>query len=185
MTATTGAVAAGHRRGAAPWFILEGVLLLILGLAAAVLPGLAGIAGALVFGWILIVSGLFGLATLMGSRAHTHVAFGVISSLIAIVVGALVIWRPLLGAISLAILLAVYLLIDGMAMIGMGLDQRRRPAKGWPWLVVAGVIDILLGLFILALGPLPETVVVGYVIAIDLAVAGIALITLGLHARSA
>jgi uncharacterized membrane protein HdeD (DUF308 family) len=175
----------GHRSSAAPWFIAEGGLLLVLGLGAAVLPGLAGIAGALVFGWLLIISGVFGLASLAASRAHTHVIFAAISALIAVGVGLLIIWQPLVGAVTLAIFLAAYLLIDGVAMIGMALDQRKRSGRGWQWLLIAGVVDILLGLLILFLRPWAETVVLGYLIAIDLAVAGIALITLGVHARRA
>jgi len=182
---TSGSPQPAQRRGAAVWFIVEGVLLIVLGAAAAWLPALAGIAGALVLGWVLIVSGVFGLAALIGSREHAHVWFGVISALIAIVVGALIVWRPLAGAIGLAILLAAYLLIDGAALIGMALDQRRRPAQGWPWLLVAGVVDVLLGVFVLALGPIADAVVIGYVIALDLAVGGIALIMLGVHARRA
>lgn len=177
--------AGATRRGAAPWFIAEGVLLLILGAGAAILPEFAGVAGALVFGWLLILSGVFGLAMLAGSRAHTHVALSVVSALIALAAGGLIIWQPFVGAVTLAIFLGAYLLLDGATLVGMALDQRSRTAGGWPWLLAAGVVDILLGLFILFLRPWAETMVLGYVIAIDLAVAGAALITLGVHARRA
>jgi uncharacterized membrane protein HdeD (DUF308 family) len=173
------------RRSAAPWFIVEGVLLLILGALAAVLPGLAGVAGALVFGWVLILAGVFGLASVFGARHHAHMWLSVISGLVALLVGALIVWRPLVGAVTLAIFIAAYLLIDGVALIGLAMDQRKRAARGWPWLVVSGVIDLLLGLVILAMGPLSDSVLLGFIIAIDLAFAGIALITLGWHARRA
>jgi uncharacterized membrane protein HdeD (DUF308 family) len=186
MTATPSALGTrADRARASPWFIGEGAVLVLLGVAAAALPLLAGLAGALVFGWVLIISGVMGFAMLIGSRDHTHAAFGAVSALVALVIGALILWRPLVGAIALAILLAAYLVIDGVALIGMGLDQRKRAARGWPWVVASGVIDILLGLFILALGPLAETTVLGFVIAIDLVVGGIALVALGLHARRA
>jgi uncharacterized membrane protein HdeD (DUF308 family) len=173
------------RHRASPWFIAEGVLLVILGLAAAFLPGIAGIAAALVFGWVLIVSGVFGLVSIFASRDHAHIVFGAISALVAIVVGALIVWRPLIGAVALAIFIAVYLFIDSLALFGLATDQRRRHAKGWAWLIVAAVIDFLLALFVLAMGPLSDTVLLGFVIAIDLIVAGIALVTLGLAARRA
>ena len=56
------------RRSAAPWFIVEGVLLIVLGGLAAALPALAGVAGALVFGWVLVLAGVFGLGSVLGAR---------------------------------------------------------------------------------------------------------------------
>jgi uncharacterized membrane protein HdeD (DUF308 family) len=174
-----------HRRAAAPWFVVEGVLLIVLGVLAAALPGLAGVAGALVFGWVLILVGLFGLVGIFGSRHHAHQVLGVVSALVALLVGALIIWSPLVGAITLALFIAAYLLIDGAALIGLGMDQRKRAARGWPWLIVSGVIDIVLALGILALGGRADATLLGFLIALDLIVAGIALAALGLHARRA
>ena len=173
-----------HRRLAAPWFIVEGVLLIVLGVLAAALPGLAGVAGALVFGWVLIMAGVFGLVAIFGSRHHAHQVLGVISALVALAAGALIVWSPLVGAVTLALFIAAYLLIDGAALIGLAFDQRRR-GPGWPWLIVSGVLDIALGLVILALGARADATLLGFLIALDLIVAGIALVSLGLHARRA
>jgi uncharacterized membrane protein HdeD (DUF308 family) len=174
-----------HRRLAAPWFVVEGVLLIVLGVLAAALPGLAGVAGALVFGWVLIMAGVFGLVGSFGSRHHAHQALGVVSAVVALVVGGLILWSPLVGAITLALFLAAYLLIDGAALIGLGMDQRKRAARGWPWLIVSGVIDIVLALAVLAMGAGADATLLGFLIALDLIVAGLALVALGLQARRA
>jgi uncharacterized membrane protein HdeD (DUF308 family) len=174
-----------RRRHVAPWFIVEGLLLIALGVVAAVLPGLAGIAGALVFGWVLIMSGIFGLVALFGARDHTHMLWGVLSAVVAIAVGALVIWRPVAGAVAIAIFIAAYLFIDAIAMVGLAMDQRRRHGHGWPWLIVSGVIDLVLAVLILALGPLSDSVFLGVIIAVDLIIGGVALVTLGFGARRA
>jgi uncharacterized membrane protein HdeD (DUF308 family) len=171
------------RRSAAPWFIVEGVLLIVLGGLAAALPAMAGVAGALVFGWVLVLAGVFGLGSVLGARRHAHLAFSIISALVALAVGLLILWQPLIGAVTLAIFIAAYLLVDGVALIGLAWDQRGRGARGWGWLLVSGVVDVLLAILVLALGPLSSAVLLGFIIAIDLAIAGLALITLGLHAR--
>ena len=181
----TAAVAAPHRRHVAPWFIIEGVLLILLSVLAAILPGIAGVAGALVFGWVLILAGVFGLTSLVGSRHHAHPMLSAVSGVVGLVMGVLIVMHPLIGAAALAILLSAYLLIDGAVMIGIGMDQRERKASGWPWLIVAGLVDLLLGGLILAMGVLSDTALIGFIIAIDLAAAGIAMISLGLHARAA
>jgi uncharacterized membrane protein HdeD (DUF308 family) len=173
------------RRSAAPWFIVEGALLIILGGLAAALPGVAGVAGALVFGWVLVLAGVFGLASVLGARGQAHMLFSAISALVALAVGLLIVWRPLIGAVTLAIFIGAYLLLDGFALIGLAWDQRRRHARGWPWLMVSGVVDLVLAILVLAMGPLSSVLLLGFIIAIDLALAGIALVTLGLHARRA
>jgi uncharacterized membrane protein HdeD (DUF308 family) len=171
------------RRRAAPWFIVEGALLLVLGVVAAALPGLAGVAGAAVFGWVLILSGLFGLVSLTGSRHHAHLIWAIVSSLVALAFGALIVWMPVVGASALAFVIALYLLLDGVALIGLAWDQRKRMGRRWPWLMASGVLDLVLAVLIAALGPLSDAVLLGFIIALDLIVAGIALVGLGLAAR--
>ncbi len=51
--------------------------------------------------------------------------------------------------------------------------------------MASGVLDLLLAVLIAALGPLSDAVLLGFVIALDLVVAGIALTGLGLAARRA
>jgi uncharacterized membrane protein HdeD (DUF308 family) len=174
-----------HRRGASAWFIVEGVLLIALGVVAAALPAAAGVAGALVFGWVLVLSDVFGAVALIGARPHTHLVWGAISAAIAIVVGALIVWRPAIGAVALALFVAAYLAADAVAMIGLALDQRRRAGRAWWWLVIAGVVDGVLAVIILAMAPVSDAVLLGFIIAVDLVVAGIALVTLGIAARRA
>jgi uncharacterized membrane protein HdeD (DUF308 family) len=183
MTTAATATPALRRRSAGPWFIVEGVLLIVLGGLAAALPGLAGVAGALVFGWVLVLAGVFGIGSVLGARRHTHLAFSLLSALVALVVGLAIVWQPVIGAVTLAVFIAAYLLVDGVALIGLAWDQRKRAARGWPWLMVSGVVDVVLAILVLAMGPLSSTVLLGFIIAIDLAIAGIALVTLGVHAR--
>jgi uncharacterized membrane protein HdeD (DUF308 family) len=173
------------RRSAAPWFIVEGVLLLVLAVLAAALPGLAGVAGALVFGWVLVLAGVLGLVSLVGARRHAHPVLSLISALVALAVGVLIVWNPLIGAVTLAMFIAAYLLIDGFALVGLAWDQRRRAGRGWPWLMVSGVVDVVLAAVILAMGAAASAVLLGFIIAVDLLLAGVALLTIGLHARRA
>jgi uncharacterized membrane protein HdeD (DUF308 family) len=176
---------AASRRRAAPWFIVEGVLLILLGVVAAVLPVLAGVAAALVFGWVLVLSGIFGLVSLFGARAHTHLVWGAISAVVALVAGLLVVIFPLAGTVGLAILVAAYLLVDTAAMAGLAVDQRRHGGWAWIWLALAAIASLALAAFVLLLGPRSDAVLIGVIVAIDLIFGGIALAGLGIAARRA
>ena len=181
VTKTGAADAAGRKVGR--WFFVEGALLAVLGALAAALPAFAGLAAALVFGWVLILSGVLGFAALIASRGAAHPVWSFVSALIALGAGALVLWAPLAGVISLAILIAAYLVVDAIASIALAFDQRRRAAKGWGWLILSGVISLVLAGFIIFLRPQGDAVLVGFVIAIDLIFGGIALIGLGFAVR--
>ena len=173
------------RHRVAPWFIAEGALLIVLGVVAAVLPGLAGVAGATVFGWVLILAGLFGVTSIVGWRDHANQLWSLASGIIAIFFGVLIVWAPVIGAITLAWAIALYLLLDGVALVGVAWDQRKRGGERWAWLMISGVVDVVLAVLIAIMGPLQDAVLLGFVIAIDLIIAGVALAGMGLAARKA
>ncbi|MGH6955759.1 MAG: DUF308 domain-containing protein [Caulobacteraceae bacterium] len=163
--------------------MVEGLALVVLGAAAAVLPQAPGVAAAFVFGWALIASGALGFASMVGASGHVHVTWSAISSLVALVVGAVVLWRPFMGASALSLLIAAYLFVDAVAVWGLSLDQRRRGGRGWFWLVAAAAIDMLLALVIVLSGPLGDVRLLGFVIGIDLVAGGAAMVALGFGAR--
>ena len=70
-----------------PWLLIEGVLLVLLGLAAVLMPLMAGLAASLVFAWILILSGMVGLISAFAGRNHAHLGWSLASAVIALVIG--------------------------------------------------------------------------------------------------
>lgn len=167
------------------WLIAEGILLVVLGGLAAALPILASLTVALVLGWVLVFSGLLGLVGLFGSRGHDHPIWRAISALVAIVAGGLVLWSPLAGVIGLALLMGAYLLLNGISSLAMAVHHRGRAARGWGWLVLSGIVDVALAVIIAFLRPAGDAFLIGFVIAINLIVSGIALLGMGAAIRRA
>jgi uncharacterized membrane protein HdeD (DUF308 family) len=165
------------------WFIIEGGLFVLLGVLAAALPVFAGIAGALVFGWVLFLSGVLGLVGAFASRGQAHPVWRVVSALIALAAGILVLWAPLTGVLSLALLIAAYLVLTAISSFAMAFDHRRRSTLGWIWLIVSGVVGLVLAGLILFLHPLADAALIGFVIAINLILGGMALVGLGMANR--
>jgi membrane protein HdeD len=166
------------------WFTIEGVILILLGVVAFVLPVAAGLAAALVLGWILLLSGIVGLVALFVTRGQAHAGWGFLSALIAIVAGLLLLlFDPFAGAVSIAFLLAAYLVLDGIALVLLGIDLKNRGAAGWIWVLLSGIVDWLLAALILAISPAGAPVLLGLLVGIDLVAAGIALLRLGAGLR--
>lgn len=162
------------------WFAVEGAVILGLGVLAAVLPAFAGLAAALVFGWMLFLSGLVGFIVLTVSRGQAHPGWRIVSALASILAGAVVLWAPLAGVLTIALLVAAYLVVNAVASFAMASAQRRASGRGWGWRVLSGLIDLILAGFIVFLKPGGDAVLVGFVVAIDLIIAGIALVCLAL-----
>jgi uncharacterized membrane protein HdeD (DUF308 family) len=162
--------------GRSIWPTVEGVLLILLGIAAVAMPLMAGIAATLVFAWILILTGMIGLISAFAGRAHAHLGWSLASAIIALVIGVILLVYPLAGAVALTIVIGAYLLLDGVTLIGLALDHRRRGLGPWGWLLVSGLIDVVLAAFIFFMNVIGSAVFVGVVVGISLIFAGIALL---------
>ena len=175
----------GRFGGASGFLVAEGVILILLGLAAVVFPVLAGVATAVLFGWILFVSGLIGLVSAFRSRPHLHFRWSIVSSMLAIVAGLIVALSPLTGVIALVVVIAAWLALDGVSSWMIGIDRRRAGAPGWGWSIASAVVDWILAICLLLLGPVGGAVVVGIVVGIDLVLGGFSLVMLGRAAKPA
>jgi uncharacterized membrane protein HdeD (DUF308 family) len=163
-------------QGKSGWLTAEGVLLIVLGLLALVSPLFAGLAVAVIFGWLLVMVGVLGLVSAFAGRDHAHMGWSFASAAIALIVGLILVFNPLVAAELVTILIGAYLLLDGISLIGLGLDQRKRGTRAWGWMLGAGVLDVLLAAILLSLAGIGPTVLVGVVVGVDLIVAGVALL---------
>jgi uncharacterized membrane protein HdeD (DUF308 family) len=154
--------------------LLEAALLVVFGLAGLVFPALASIAAVVLFGWILIASGLMGLVSAFAARPHLHFGWSLLSAVAAVLAGFAIAVFPLSGVVALTILIAAWLLVDGVSsmMIANGL---RRSHKTWIWSVLSALVDWLLALVVLVLAPAGGFLIVGVVVGVDLVFGGLAL----------
>jgi uncharacterized membrane protein HdeD (DUF308 family) len=159
-----------------PWLTIEGGVLIILGIAALLLPVAAGITLSLVIGLILIASGLVGAIAASTGHAHAHRGLGLASAIVALAVGFLLIFFPLAGPVGLTILLGAYLFVDGVLLIGMAMDHRKRGSARWGWLLASGIVDLVLAAILLLLSGAGSAALIGIVVGVDLILAGIALL---------
>jgi uncharacterized membrane protein HdeD (DUF308 family) len=165
-------------------FLVEGILLLILGLIAIVLPPIATLATALVLGWLFLISGTVGLITTFMMRQAPGFWWSLLSAILGIAAGIALLGWPVSGAVSLTLVLIVFFAVEGIASIMFALEHKRELSGRWGWMLVSGIIDLILAMIILA--GLPGTAVwaLGLLVGINLVFGGSALIAMALEARS-
>jgi uncharacterized membrane protein HdeD (DUF308 family) len=160
------------QRWAGPCFVAEGLLLMFLGLAAALAPRFAGLDPENVFGWTLVLGGLASAAMLLGVRNVAHPAWWSVGALAAIAAGSLALVGPVAGPRSLPQLTAAWLTVDALALVGLILRQRREAASGWGWLVALAAFDVLLAAWLFGLQGWLSPAAVGYAVAARLIIGG-------------
>src|ERR1700759_488518 len=138
------AAIAGTLREHSTFFLVEGIILLVLGALAILLPPFATIAVTIVIGWIFLFSGLIGWITTLGARGVPGFWWSLISAVLATAAGLILLLQPATGAISLTALLIVFFIIEGFATIAYAFEHRGELAGRWEWMLVSGIVDLVL-----------------------------------------
>jgi uncharacterized membrane protein HdeD (DUF308 family) len=166
-------------------FLIEGIFLLVLGVAAILLPPFATLAVTIIFGWLFLFSGIVGLVTTFYMRHAPGFWWSLLSAALGILVGGMLLSRPITGALSLTLVLVAFFVIEGVATIMYALDHKRELSGQWRWMLASGIIDLALSAMILAGLPSSAVWAIGLLVGINMMFGGTALIAMALHARNA
>lgn len=168
------------------WFMLYGALLAILGLLAIALPNVATLATGILVGWLLLAGGAFGLvAVFSAGREASGFWWNLFTSIIYLLAGLALLFRPVAGILTLTILLAAYLLAGGIAKMVMAFGYKREIPKAWVWVLFSGLVDLVLAFIIMSGFPGTATWVIGLMVGINLLMMGASLIIAAYHCGDA
>lgn len=169
------------------WKLLaaEGVILLILGAIALLIPPLATLSLTILLGWLFLVSGVMGLITTFWARQLPGFGWSLISALLAIAAGIVLLAWPASGAVSLTLVLIVFFIIEGVASIMYAIDHRNQSSGRWAFMLLSGVIDLILAAIIYAGLPGSAAWALGVLVGINMVFGGAALLAMAVHARAA
>jgi uncharacterized membrane protein HdeD (DUF308 family) len=165
-------------------FLIEGIVLLILGIAAILLPVLATITFTIFIGWLFLISGVLGLITTLWM--HTRVPgfwWSLLSALIGIAAGIVLLLWPISGSLSLTLLLTAFFIVEGVASIMYAIEHRKQDSARWGWMLLSGIVDLILAAIIIAGLPGTALWVLGVLVGINLIFGGVALTGMAFAAR--
>ncbi|MGF1553883.1 MAG: HdeD family acid-resistance protein [Paracoccaceae bacterium] len=163
------------------WMLAIGVLLVLGGILAFLLPFVASIAVEAMVGAVLFVSGI--AQGVHAFRAHGWRArgFSIASSVIYVVGAVLILLNPLAGLVALTLLTISVIGADGVVRVIMG--ARMRPEDGWGWMVASGVVSIVLAVVLFLAFPAISLTLLGILLAISLVMEGTAFVASALVMR--
>ena len=164
-------------------FLIEGIILMVLGLLAIVLPPVAALAVEILFGWLFLVSGVVGLVTTFWMRQAPGFWWALLSAVLGIGAGIVLLAWPLSGVLSLTLVLIVFFTIEGVASVMYALEHKRELSGRWGWMLSSGVVDLILAAIIFAGLPGTAAWAIGLLVGINMIFGGSALIAMAMHAR--
>ncbi len=163
------------------WFVLLGVLLIVVAMFALGSLWAASLATAVVIGAVMITSGIFEIVGAFWSRGWSGFFLHLLSGVLSLVVGVLFLMAPVDALLVLTMLLACFLIVNGVFKIIAALTYRME-IRGW--VLFSGVLDGILGALILFQWPEAAHWVLGLFVGISLLVRGLNWIIIGLALKS-
>jgi hypothetical protein len=113
----------------------------ILGLAAIIVPLIAGLFATVFLGWLFLIAGIVGLVATLSARQAPGFGWSLLSALAAVIAGGVLLWNPLQGLVTLTYVLTAFFIVDGILIVILAIAHRRELSGKWEWMMVNGVID--------------------------------------------
>jgi uncharacterized membrane protein HdeD (DUF308 family) len=137
----------------------------------------------ILLGWLLIISGALQGLSLIGARHVPHFWLQLISVILAVLVGFLFLRDPAQGMLSVALLLIVFFMMEGVSKVVFALTIRPFANRGW--VLASGLVGIVLALVLWANLPVTAVWLIGLLLGINLISVGAAIAWLAWNVRQA
>jgi uncharacterized membrane protein HdeD (DUF308 family) len=154
------------------WSIAFGILLLIAGLLSIAAPAFAGVAAGVFFGWLVLLAGAAHLVYAWSQRGAGAVIWEILIGTAYLIAGLYLLFHPLAGMALLTLVLAVYILFEGI--FELVVFSRIRHLRGAAWFLIDGLVSLFLAALIFFHWPSSSLWVIGTLVGISLFFSGLA-----------
>lgn len=181
MSTEVGETITGTGKKISRRYVWTGIVFIILGIISIVEPEVAGLAVAILVGWLLILGGATHLVATFSGGGFGRVIWQVILGIFYVVGGIYFLAHPLIGLGTLTLLLAGILLAE--AVMEFAGYFRARKEGGSLWMLVNCLVTLLLGGLIWRHWPSSSVWAIGTLIGVNLLVTGMSRLMLGMVSR--
>ena len=164
------------------WFLVLGIVLIVLGTLALVASVAVTIISVLFFGVLFIISGIFQAVQAFRTRQWKGFFLHSLAGVLDLVVGLLLVTHPTAGALALTLLLAAFFLVGGLFRIVTAFTVR---FPNWGWTVLGGLVSLFLGILLGMEWPQSGLWFIGMCIGIDMVFNGWGWVMMALAAHAA
>jgi len=165
-------------------FLTQGVIMTILGVLAVIWPQISTVAVDIYVGWLFLLSGVVGLATMFLAQDVQAFLWLLLTAALSLFVGIVLLWHPVEGAVSLTLVLIAFFIVEGIFQIAASVSYRDVFPDSWGWLLASGIADLILAALIIKGWPSTAGWALGLIVGVNLVTSGAAIIMVALAGRS-
>ena len=148
------------------WFTALGILMIVVGMIAIGTPLMATLAMNIFIGWMLVFIGAAEVVHAFSSQGWGGFLWELLIGALTTFAGFFMVFYPLRGAVTLTLVLAIWLIVSGIMRIVLGFGLR--PAPGSGLVIFGGVMALLLGGIVYSEWPASSAWVIGTLVGIHL-----------------
>lgn len=163
------------------WLLALGIVLIILGTIGLGMTFFLTVASMVYFGVLLLIGGGFQIFHAVKATGWKSIILSVLIGILYLLAGITIINNPVAASTLLTLVLGGALIGIGIARMVMALQLRG--LKSWVWPLASGILEILLGVMIVAKWPVSGLWVIGLFVAIELIMNGWSCIAIALTAK--
>ena len=170
-----------HLHKSSFWLLVMGGLLIVVGLVAISASFIATLATVVMLGFLLMIGGAVEIVDAFLGRGWRGFWLHLLTGILYLVLGFLMVQRPLATAAIFTLMLAAALFVGGLFRIIVALSER---FYGWGWVLLNGIITLVLGILIWREWPEAAFWVIGLFVGIDMLFDGWSLVITALTSRA-
>jgi uncharacterized membrane protein HdeD (DUF308 family) len=156
---------------ASPWVMIWSIVTFVCGILAIVLPLTFSFGIALIIGCLVLVAGFAHLVFAFQTRSIDGFLWQILLSVLYGVAAICLLVNPLLSVLSLALILAIFLLSEGILELALYFCLRR--FRHSIWVLIDGIGTLILGLLMIRQWPPAAPEIIGALIGISLMLSAI------------
>ena len=172
------------RHGIAQRFMGIGIVFIVIGAIAILVPAWATLAGELLIAWMLSLWGAVGLWFAWEMRAAQEGRYAAVAFGVTFLLGLLFLLYPSVGVEALTVVMMVVFLMEGIVSILLGL-RMSAGLHNWGWMIFSGLCSLILGAIILAGWPQTAVWTLGLLLGLNFLSTGISLLMLARAVKKA
>ncbi len=165
------------------WFLALGIVLILVGIAAICFPLVSTIAAKIFLGWLFLIGGVFLIIHAFSAQGWGGFLWSLLIGVLYLIAGGYLAFFPLTGLLTLAILLAILFVAEGIMEIIMAF--RVHPSDGRVWLLLSGIAALVVGVLIFLGLPSSAGWALGLLVGINLLFSGWSYVFMAMAGRKA
>ena len=163
------------------FFVMLGILALILGFISMGAPMITGLAVTILIGSLLLVNGI--MQVVHGFKVHGAGPkwLTVVVGVLTVIAGVIILRCPVSALATITLILAMFFVIEGIFTAVAAFQLK--PGPGWGWLLFNGLVSVVLGFLIWRQWPVSGAWALGVLVGVRIFMSGFGMIFVGSATR--